>query len=203
MIGGQSLAWLHQKEPLSLRSKERARWTTNLPQIWIDQHPLYSSTSNDSRDGNEIDSTLTQHDNSQSTSDLVVYNNKAPLSTSDLGVYNNKAPLPKENGCTTPSEESIFHLPQIWINQHPLYNSMSNESRDRKEDNAVTNHAENPLDDVSIAVISIASEKEYDSNTNAAPHHCMLTLRDAPGSIMDTLDTIREDIVQEDTNTAP
>ena len=29
MIGGQSPAWLHQKEPLSLRSKERAQWTTN------------------------------------------------------------------------------------------------------------------------------------------------------------------------------
>jgi hypothetical protein len=89
--------------------------------------------------------------------------------------------------------------PQIWTDQHPLYNSMSNESRDRKEDNAVTNYAENPLDDISIAVVSIPSEKEDDTNTNAAPHHCMPMLRDAPRSIMDT---IREDIVQEDTNAA-
>ena len=154
---------------------------------------------NDSRDGNEIDSTLTQHGNSQSTSDSVVYNNKAPLSTLDSGVYNNNTPLPKENGCSTPSEdltpseESILNLPQIWIDQHPLYNSMSNESSDR----AVTNHAENPLDEVSIAVVSIASEKEDDTSTNAAPHHCMPTLRDASGSIMDILDTIREDIGQE------
>ena len=117
------------------------------PQSWIDQHQLYSSTSNDSRDGNEIDSTLTQHGNSQSTSDSAVYNNKAPLSTSDSRVYNNNAPLPKEIGCSTlsedstPSEESTFHLPKIGIDQHPLYNSMSNELRDREEDNAVTNHA--------------------------------------------------------------
>ena len=77
---------------------------------------------------------------------------------------------------------------------------MSNESRYREEDNAVTNHAENPLDDISIAVVSIASENEDDTNTNVAPHHCMPTLRDASGS---RLDTIREDIVQEDTNAAP
>ena len=43
------------------------------------------------------------------------------------------------------------------------------------------------MDDISIAVVSIASEKEDDTNTNAAPHHCMPTLRDALGSIMDTL----------------
>jgi hypothetical protein len=90
--------------------------------------------------------------------------------------------------------------PQIWIDQHPLYSSMSNDSRDREEDNAVTNHAENPLDDISIAVVSIASENEDDTNTNVARHHCMPTLRDASGSL---LDTIREDIVQEDTNAAP
>jgi hypothetical protein len=33
--GGHSPAWLHQKEPLSLRSKERARWTTNLPKFGL------------------------------------------------------------------------------------------------------------------------------------------------------------------------
>ena len=55
---------------------------------------------------------------------------------------------------------------------------------------------ENPLDAISIAVISIASENEDDTNTNAAPHHCMPTLCDASGSLFDTLDTILEDIVQ-------
>ena len=78
-----------------------------------------------------------------------------------------------------------------------MYNSKSNESGDHEEDNAATHHVDNPMDDISIAILSIASEHEDDTGTNAAPHHCMPTLRDASGILLDTLDTIQEDIAQE------
>ena len=182
------------------------------PQSWVDQHPLYNSTSNDSRDGHEVDNTVaaaagnTNHTTPYESS--IHHGIHGSSCSSNAGQLNNDwgakpglVASERATGVTIEREGTVDNKPpQSWVDQHPLYNSPSNDSRDREEDNAVTNHAENPLDDISIAVVSIASENEDDTNTNVAPHHCMPTLRDASGSL---LDTIREDIVQEDTNAAP